>query len=86
MAKKDYAKSYRPGLYFYTYEEWKYAAWCINNKILISMRYAKPNNFFIDVSIKGKINRDPKERYYRGKEAQQKIYEYYKYYYDKYNK
>jgi len=38
----------------------------------------------IDITLKGKVNKDPKD--YTDEEALIKMYEYYKYYYDKYEK
>jgi|14_taG_2_1085336.scaffolds.fasta_scaffold05211_3 hypothetical protein len=85
MAKKDYTKSYSPGFLPYTSDMMKHAKWCLKNKIAVALRYAKPYNFFVDVKINGIWHKDPKENYYNGLEAQEKMYEYYKKYYDKYN-
>ena len=80
-------KNYQPGYLPYSNEMLKHAGWCITNKIHISLRYAgTPQMFLVEISIKGRLHKDPKYRSYEGKEALAKMYEYYEYYYNKYNK
>jgi len=57
--------------------------WCINNGIYISP-YCKENfvSWYIDIEINGKLNRSPK--FFNERELWEKIFEYYKYYYNKY--
>ena len=68
-------------------EEMKAVGWCLSNNIFIS---CIPNwkekgiNWFIDIKINKNIHRDPTT--YEDEEVFNKIYEYYKYYYDKHRK
>tara|TARA_R110000737_G_scaffold213852_1_gene230876 strand:- start:5314 stop:5577 length:264 start_codon:yes stop_codon:yes gene_type:complete len=78
-------KIYQPGFLPYSNLMLKHAGWCLTNKIAVSLRFAKPREFFVEISIKGSVHKDPKERCYTGEEALLKMYEYYKYYYEKYN-
>jgi hypothetical protein len=65
-------------------EEMKAVGWCLSNNIFIS---CIPNwkekgiNWFIDIKINKTTHRDPAT--YEDEEVFNKIYEYYKYYYDK---
>ena len=78
--KKATARTWTP-------EEMKAVGWCLSNNIFIS---CIPNwkekgiNWFIDIKINKNVHRDPTT--YEDEEVFNKIYEYYKYYYDKYNK
>ena len=68
-------------------EEMKAVGWCLSNNIFIS---CIPNwkekgiNWFIDIKINKNVHRDP--TMYEDEEVFNKIYEYYKYYYDKHKK
>ena len=68
-------------------EEMKAVGWCLSNNIFIS---CIPNwkekgiNWFIDIKINKNVHRDPTT--YEDEEVFNKIYEYYKYYYDKHKK
>ena len=76
-----------PGFYPYTKENIKHAGWCINKgiKIPVSPNWEGPDyEWKIEININGKIHFDP--AIYEGDQALKKMYEYYKYYYDKYNK
>ena len=76
-----------PGFYSYTKENIKHAGWCINKGIKIPVVpnwEVVDNEWKIEININGKVHFDPV--IYEGKEALKKMYEYYKYYYDKYNK
>jgi len=67
--------------------EMKVIGWCLNNNIKISVIPDWKHdliNWQIDININGKNHNDP-TRYEDG-EALNKMYEYYKYYYDKHNK
>ena len=70
-----------------TPEEMKAVGWCLSNNIFIS---CIPNwkekgiNWFIDIKINKNVHRDPNT--YEDEEVFNKIYEYYKYYYDKHKK
>ena len=87
MAYKKFKKAApgrRAGLCSYTPEDMKRVGWCMDNGITIA---AVPNwkgdysQWQVEITINGKPNIDPK--IYTGEEAQMKMYEYYKYYYDK---
>jgi hypothetical protein len=79
-------KNYQPGFLSYSAEMIKQAGWCLANKIAVSLRYAgKPSQFCVEVTIKGRLHKDPQNRSYSGEDALKKMYEYYAYYYNKYN-
>ena len=65
----------------------KIIQWCLNNNIAISIM---PNwdmsdgNWKIEIKINNKVHVDPAD--YTTANVHSKMYEYYKYYYDKYNK
>ena len=65
----------------------KMIQWCLNNSIAISI---VPNwdmsdgNWKIEIKINNKVHVDPTN--YTVANVHDKMYEYYKYYYDKYNK
>tara|TARA_Y100001937_G_scaffold20570_1_gene28706 strand:+ start:130 stop:393 length:264 start_codon:yes stop_codon:yes gene_type:complete len=71
----------------WTPEEMKAVGWCLSNNIFIS---CIPNwkekgiNWFIDIMINKNVHRDPNT--YEDEEVFNKIYKYYKYYYDKHKK
>tara|TARA_R110000765_G_scaffold26604_1_gene64870 strand:+ start:40 stop:297 length:258 start_codon:yes stop_codon:yes gene_type:complete len=79
-------KNYQPGFLPYSNLMLKHAGWCLANKIEVSLRFAMPGEFYVEISIKGRVHKDPNGRCYSGKDALIKMYEYYQYYYDKYNK
>ena len=68
----------------YTQEDMKRVGWCLSKNIEVSV---SPGTTKWKVEIrmnKGKWNEDPGA--YEHEDAMKKMYEYYKYYYDKYNK
>ena len=70
--------------YKYTNEDMKRVSWCMNKNIHIAV---VPGEMIWNVEIrmnKGDWKKDP--GVYEHDEAMEKMYEYYKYYYDKYNK
>tara|TARA_R100000664_G_C2708668_1_gene106259 strand:+ start:472 stop:777 length:306 start_codon:yes stop_codon:yes gene_type:complete len=69
----------------YTDENMKHIAWCLNNKISVSVvpNWDTARKWMVEIKIKNKVNTDPVD--YTDEEALIKMYEYYKYYYDKYN-
>jgi len=84
--KKKYFKAQKgksAGSHPYTAEDMKRVSWCINNNIRIA---TVPVNggWSVEINLNSSINLDPKT--YNGYDAQTKMYEYYKYYYDKHNK
>ena len=70
----------------WTNDEMKVVGWCMNKNIHVSItpdwKHAF-NLWQIDITINGKTHVDP-ARY--DDDVLDKVYEYYKYYYDKYNK
>ena len=72
-------------IYSYDKKDFEAYRWCINNGIYISP-YCKENfvSWYIDIEINGRVNRSPK--FFNEKELWEKIFEYYKYYYEKYEK
>jgi len=74
-----------PGFYTYTKQDIKHVCWCIEKNIKIAVVPdwdGASNEWKIELNINKKIHTDPKV--YKDKEALAKMYEYYKYYYDKY--
>ena len=85
--KSSKTKGRSPGYHPYTPEDMKRAGWCIKKgiKIPVVPNWDGPNNEWrVEININGEIHFDPKV--YEDEEALTKMYEYYKYYYDKYNK
>jgi hypothetical protein len=84
--KKKYFKAQKgksAGSHPYTAEDMKRVSWCINNNIRIAT-IPVSGGWSVEINLNGSINLDPKT--YNGYDAQTKMYEYYKYYYDKHNK
>ena len=74
-----------PGFLTYTKQDMKHVVWCLKKKIKIAVvPYWEGNSdeWRIELNINKKIHLDPKV--YEADEAHTKMYEYYKYYYDKY--
>ena len=66
-------------------DEMKIIGWCLNKKIEISIMpdwKSELNNWQVDIKIKKKIFTDPNR--YEDDKVLDKVYEYYKYYYEKY--
>ena len=80
---KKAAKGRSPGQHSYTLEDMKRVDWCITKGIKIAVTPIG-TRWQVELNINGKIHLNPEQ--YEGKEATEKMYEYYKYYYDKYNK
>ena len=78
---KKAAKGLSPGQHPYTREDMKRVDWCVSRNIKIAV---VPNEmeWQVELNINKKIHLDPKV--YTAEEANKKMYEYYKYYYDKY--
>ena len=79
---KKAGKGLSPGYHSYTPDNIKQAGWCLNKNIKIAV-IPSGNDWQVELNINNKIHLDPKM--YNGKEATEKMYEYYKYYYDKHN-
>ena len=82
-------KKKKQGLYYpYTGEDMKRVSWCLNNNIEIAVtpnKEVSSDKWKVEIRMnKGDWKRDP--GIYEHEEAMKKLYEYYKYYYDKYNK
>ena len=70
--------------YPYTREDIKRVGWCLNKNIEIAVIPGE-TKWKVEIRMnKGDWKRDP--GIYEHEEAMKKLYEYYKYYYDKYNK
>ena len=85
MAKR---RPFKPGFYGWTKEDFKIISWCINNSIACCVIPARKSesggyDFCVEIIINGKSNFSPS---FRKDEVLVKQLEYYKYYYDKYNK
>ena len=71
----------------WTEDEMKIIGWCLNKNIGVGISpdwKDDMNRWQIDININGKIHTDPNR--YENEEVYNKVIEYYKYYYDKYNK
>ena len=79
--KKSYGKS--AGYHVYTDEDMKRVQWCLDKKIKIAV-IPNGSKWQVELNINDKIHLDPEVRL--ANEAYKKMYEYYKYYYDKHNK
>ena len=79
--KKSYGKS--PGYHVYTNEDMKRVGWCLGKNIKIAV-IPSGIKWQVEISLNDKIHLDP--NIYEAAEAYKKMYEYYKYYYDKHNK
>jgi len=79
--KKTIGKS--PGYHPYTNEDMKRVSWCMNNGIKIAV-IPSGTKWQIELSLNKKIHLD--SDIYEADKAYKKMYEYYKYYYDKHNK
>ena len=76
-----------PGYHPYTDQDMKHIGWCIKKgiKIAVIPNWDGANNEWkVELNINKKVHLDPKV--YMADEAHIKMYEYYKYYYDKYKK
>ena len=72
------------GLHPYTAENMKQAGWCHSNNIFIAVTPkldGATDDWKVEIRMNGRAHLDPKT--YSGYDAQTKMYEYYKYYYDK---
>ena len=79
--KKSSGKN--PGYHPYTNEDMKRVSWCIDRRIKIAV-IPSGTKWQIEISINKDIHLDSK--IYEADVAYKKMYEYYKYYYDKHNK
>ena len=79
--KKSYGKS--PGYHVYTNEDMKRVGWCLGKNIKIAV-IPSGIKWQVEISLNDKIHLD--SNVYQADEAYKKMYEYYKYYYDKHNK
>ena len=77
--KKKGASQYYP----YTPEDMKRVGWCLDKNIKIAV-VPSGTKWQVEININKSIHLDSKV--YEADEAYKKMYEYYKYYYDKYNK
>ena len=71
------------GYHSYTNEDMKRVSWCMDSGIKIAV-IPNGTKWQVELSLNKKIHLDNNE--YEAGEAYKKMYEYYKYYYDKHNK
>ena len=71
-----------PGYHNYTNDDMKRVNWCMNKGIKVAV-IPKGTKWQVEINLNKKIHLDSK--IYEAKEATEKMYEYYKYYYDKHN-
>jgi hypothetical protein len=83
---KKKGPSRSPGFLPYTKDNTKHFGWCLENKINICVipNWKTTHFWNVEITINNKVVLDPVD--YEPKEALKKMYEYYKYYYEKYNK
>ena len=72
-----------PGQHNYTREDMKRVNWCLRNGIKVAV-IPNGTKWQVEVNLNKTIHLDSKV--YNADEAYKKMYEYYKYYYDKHNK
>jgi len=72
-----------PGYHPYTHENMKHVGLCLNKNIKIAV-IPSMMKWQVEININKAIHLDSNE--YEADEAYKKMYEYYKYYYDKHNK
>ena len=71
----------------WTNKEMKIIGWCLNKNIKVAITpdwEEDANKWLIEININNKIHKDPNR--YDNEVVYNKVNEYYKYYYDKYNK
>jgi len=83
MVWKPKSSGKNPGYQVYTNEDMKRVQWCIDNKIKIAV-VPSGVKWQVELSLNKKIHLD--SNIYEADKAYKKMYEYYKYYYDKHNK
>ena len=79
---KRSAKGKSPDAHPYTNEDMKRVNWCMNKGIKIAV-IPSGIQWNVELNINDKIHLNSEK--YEAKEAYEKMYEYYKYYYDKHN-
>ena len=89
MVFKRWSKSpsKKPPKKSWSSKEMKTIGWCLNKKIGVSISpdwKDDLNRWQIEININGKTHTDP--NHYNDEVVYDKLNEYYKYYYDKYNK
>tara|TARA_Y100001963_G_scaffold117147_1_gene162959 strand:- start:214 stop:486 length:273 start_codon:yes stop_codon:yes gene_type:complete len=89
MVFKRFKKSpgKRPPKHKWTEDQMKTISWCLNKNISIGISPDWKDGLTrwqIDINVNGKTHTDPNR--YKNDVVYNKVNEYYKYYYDKYNK
>jgi len=72
-----------PGYHPHTKEDLKRVGWCLDRNIKIAV-VPNGSDWQVEININKSIHLD--SNIYKADEAYKKMYEYYKYYYDKHNK
>ena len=80
---KKASEGLSPGYHPYTPDDMKRIGWCIKKNIKIAV-IPSGIDWQVELNINDKIHLNPEV--YKANEAYKKMYEYYKYYYDKHNK
>ena len=81
------SKGRSPGPHPYTLDDMKKVSWCHSKSIFVAVIPSweqSAGDWKVEIKMNGVTHLDPKV--YSGYDAQTKMYEYYKYYYDKHNK
>ena len=81
------APSKKPPIKSWDVNEMKIIGWCLSNNISVAISpdwKNEMNKWKIDITINKKVHTDPNG--YENETVYEKVNEYYKYYYDKYNK
>jgi len=81
-AWKKKNKEWEMGSYKASNEDVEARLWCIRNGIYISPLAKEPAQWYIEITINGKVNRSP--NIYIKDMVWENVYKFYKYYYDKY--
>ena len=77
-------KGRSPGSHPYTPEDMKRINWCLKKGISVVLNPHNEGEWQVEIKMNGKTHADP--NVYSGYDALGKMYEYYKYYYDRYKK
>lgn len=72
------------GSYIYNTKEQEAMMWCVKNNIRISPKAKSTTQWSLVIDLNGSLNESPET--YPKTTIWKKLFEFYKYYYDKYNK
>ena len=80
---KKTSRGLSPGYHPYTPDDMKRVGWCFKKNIKIAV-IPSGIDWCLEITLNDKVHLNPEK--FSGFDALGKMYEYYKYYYDKYNK